>query len=90
MNSIQSNHLYNSKINNFRGFLLYLYLCAAISILAGCGDHTGGNKIDISRNLKQSEAYLLQGQFRAANIEARNAIQKDASNIQGHIALAKI
>ena len=58
--------------------------------ISGCAEKVAVDQISISRHIKQSKAYLSQGQFRAANIEARNAIQASPENIHGHIALGSI
>ena len=65
-------------------------LLISLLTLTGCGDQGAIDQKSVLRHIKQSKAYLLQGQFRAANIEARNAIQKKPDNIDGHIALGTI
>ena len=73
-------------------FLTKNVILILIGLLAisGCAEKGAVDQISISRHIKQSKAYLSQGQFRAANIEARNAIQASPENIHGHIALGSI
>ncbi len=58
--------------------------------LSGCDATNTEQQTDINVHLKRGAAYQKQGQFRAAIIEARNAIQKDSTNIEGHVLLASI
>ena len=81
-NSFQKRHLLISSY--FIGLLI------SLASLTGCGDKSAIDQKSVARHIKQSQAYLSQGQFRAANIEARNAIQKNPENIHGHIALGDI
>ena len=78
----QKTHLFKNKY--FIGLLI------SLASITGCGDKVAVDQKSVARHIKQSQAYLSQGQFRAANIEARNAIQKNPDNIQGHIVLADI
>lgn len=73
-----------------RAQTLFALFSLTVVFAAGCSDQAADNQATIKRHLLQSEAYLSQGQFRAAQIEAKNAIQKSPSNIKGHIAMAKI
>ena len=73
-----------------RAQTLFALFSLTVVFTAGCSDQAVDNQATIKRHLLQSEAYLSQGQFRAAQIEAKNAIQKSPSNIKGHIAMAKI
>lgn len=65
-------------------------ILASMVLLNGCFDSNNNTEENVARHIKQANAYLLQGQYRAATIEARNAIQKDSSNIDGHIAMSKV
>ncbi|HOY21891.1 MAG TPA: tetratricopeptide repeat protein [Cellvibrio sp.] len=65
--------------------LLILSLC-----LIGCSDDKGVNKEDAARFIKSAETYSAQGQFRAAILEAKNAIKNDPSDPKSFIVLAKI
>lgn len=69
---------------------LYLTVASIVSLfLSACGDgQTGGANIE--DYLKVSQRYQEQGQFRAAIIEAQNAIQKGPGNPQGFKRLAQI
>lgn len=69
--------------------MVILYSTVYIFV-SGCSDRASSNQQAVTRHIHQSNNYLTQGQFRAANIEARNAIQKNPDNIAGHIALANI
>ncbi|MDG1292964.1 MAG: hypothetical protein P8O99_02505, partial [Pseudomonadales bacterium] len=71
-------------------YILILFISLATLAGAGCSDKGAIDQKSVARHIKQSKAYLSQGQFRAANIEARNAIQKSPDNIDGHIALGTI
>ncbi|MFB1002448.1 MAG: tetratricopeptide repeat protein, partial [Pseudomonadales bacterium] len=68
----------------------FIGLLISLASITGCGDKGAIDQKSVARHIKQSQAYLSQGQFRAANIEARNAIQKNPDNIHGHIALGDI
>ncbi len=58
-------------------------------LLSACGDNQSGGA-NIEDYLKVSRNYQDQGQFRAAIIEAQNAIQKAPDNSQGFKRLAQI
>ena len=68
----------------------YLLLALFVALALGCSDDGKNTAASVERHLLQSNTYLQQGQFRAAQIEAKNAIQKAPDNIAGHIALARI
>ncbi len=59
-------------------------------MIAACSDENGSNPEESARHLKQAKAYLEQGQFRAANIEARNALDKDNANIDAYVLMANM
>ncbi|RYE53326.1 MAG: tetratricopeptide repeat protein, partial [Sphingobacteriales bacterium] len=59
-----------------------------IFFLSGCKD--ADNEEDVSRSVKAAETYYNQGQFRAAILEAKNAIKKNPKNPQGFMVLSKI
>ena len=75
--------------NSFPSLSVFILLTGLL-VIVGCTEQSTVNQQDVTRHIKQSEAYLNQGQFRAANIEARNAIQKNPANIDGHITLAHL
>ncbi len=62
----------------------------ALLTLSGCSDDASKANEDVSRMLERAEVYLQQGQFKASLIEAQNAAQRDASNAQPPLALAKV
>ena len=55
--------------------------------LASCGH--GGKKQDVQSLLASARNYESSGQYRAAMIEIRNAIQANPADPRGHIALAR-
>ena len=69
-------------------------LCACVLaafLLGACENKPQGDLgVQSDKHALQSEAYLSQGQYGAAMIEAKNAIQKAPKSLQGHIILAKI
>lgn len=66
-----------------------LMILLATTVL-GCSESAIDVEQNVKRHIKQANLYLKQGQFRAATIEARNAIQKNPNNIEGHIVMANI
>lgn len=58
-------------------------------LLSGCGEDTDTVQ-DYSKNLKRGETYLQQGQFKAAIIEAKNALQKAPQEASSHLLMARI
>lgn len=58
-------------------------------LLSGCGENTNTAQ-DYSINLKRGETYLQQGQFKAAIIEAKNALQKAPQEVPSHLLMARI
>ncbi len=80
-----------SKIRVQRLSRILLILLSACSImLMSCKNDKGANKEEVARFVKSAEAYLSQGQYRASMLEAKNAIQKNPSDSQGYLVLAKI
>ncbi|MFL0796116.1 MAG: tetratricopeptide repeat protein [Cellvibrionaceae bacterium] len=72
------------KTNKISTTLLIVFCLALFS----CGDDAGQRKA--ADHVSRSEAYMKQGQFRAAMIEARNAIKVDSGNPANTLALAKV
>lgn len=68
---------------------LFASLALAL-LLSACGDKQEQQAADLERHLRSTEAYVQQGQFRAAMIEAKNAIQLQPQNAAGYIALAGV
>ncbi len=73
---------YNS--NKFSTALLITFCLALFS----CGDDAGQRKA--ADHVSRSEAYMKQGQFRAAMIEARNAIKVEPSNPANSLVLSRV
>ena len=63
---------------------------ATTLLLGGCGETADNAQADVSKYLRNGETFLEQHQFRAAIIEATNAIQQAPDNRQGHILLARV
>ena len=59
-------------------------------MLVGCDDSKNSNTPPIERLVEQAQAYVDQGQYRAAIIESRNAIQQAPQDINGYVLLAGI
>lgn len=69
--------------------ILFATLCSTLLLVTGC-EETGSTSQDISSHLKRSESYSQQGQFKAAIIEAKNAIQKAPESEEGHLLLTHL
>ena len=91
--------LTNMKYNKFfiaqtmqvTGSRLLLIAALIVSALfTSCKDDAAAKKAEVERFVRSAETYEGQGQYRAAMLEARNAVQKDPSNPDGFIILAKI
>ncbi len=70
-------------------------LVVAVSIacvsLAGCSkEDNDANESEARQLLSRAQSYQLQGQYRAAVIEAKNALQKDPGNPEANVLIAKI
>lgn len=70
-------------------------LVVAISIacisLTGCSEQDKNtSESEAQQLLSRAQSYQLQGQYRAAVIEAKNALQKDPNNPSAHVLIAKI
>ncbi len=70
--------------------LKYIVLAFVIACTLGCTETAEDIDKNTDRYIKQANSYLQLGQYRAAIIEARNAIQKKPSGFQGHVVLANI
>jgi cellulose synthase operon protein C len=70
--------------------VFFSLVMTATILLLGCKDDAAANKEEAIRFTRSATTYQEQGQFRAAMLEAKNAIQKDPGNAQGYIVLAKI
>jgi len=63
---------------------------AGTLLVSGCGDGTQDKSAQTRQMVLQGSAYLEQGQFRAAMIEAKNAIQNAPDNVDANVLLAGI
>ncbi|MDX1695489.1 MAG: tetratricopeptide repeat protein [Ketobacteraceae bacterium] len=59
-------------------------------MIAGCDELDTKQQVDSSQVLARAESYLDQGQFRAASIEARKALQENPDNPDAHVIIARI
>ncbi len=67
--------------------IIAISLCVS---LVACADKQEKNQEDATRHLSSATVYQEQGQFRAAIIEAKNAIQLMPDAADGYISLARI
>jgi tetratricopeptide (TPR) repeat protein len=67
--------------------IIFISLCVT---LAACGDKQQKNQEDAQRHVNSAKVYQEQGQYRAAIIEAKNAIQLMPDTPDGYIGLARI
>ncbi|WP_323813295.1 tetratricopeptide repeat protein [Cellvibrio sp. NN19] len=67
--------------------IIVVLLCVTFS---SCADKKEKNQEDAQRHVSSAKVYREQGQYRAAIIEAKNAIQLMPASPEGYIALAKI
>ena len=74
------------KMNSITKIMVVL-LCV---ISAACTDKQEKNQEDAQRHVASAKVYQQQGQYRAAIIEAKNAIQLMPSSGSGYISLAQI
>jgi tetratricopeptide (TPR) repeat protein len=76
--------------NAFKRLALISCVLLAGFSLVGCGDKKGVDKEGAARHVTSASTYFAQGQFHAAMLEARNAVQKDPENPAGFLMLGKI
>lgn len=67
--------------------ILIVLLCVSV---AACSDKQQKSKDDATRHVNSAKVYQEQGQYRAAIIEAKNAIQLAPESPDGYIAIARI
>lgn len=60
----------------------------SLALSAGC--NLQSTESEANEHIQRSETYADQGQYRAAFLEVRNAIQKEAGNVQHALALADL
>ena len=65
-------------------------ISVALFFLSACAGDSEELQLDISVFLSNSSEFLDVGQFQAAIIESRNAIQIAPDDARGHISLAKV
>lgn len=70
--------------------ILALAVIAMTVLIIACGDKEGERSADAQRHQRTAVAYQQQGQFRAAMLEARNAVQLQPQEPVGYIVLAQI
>ncbi|TQV71743.1 tetratricopeptide repeat protein [Exilibacterium tricleocarpae] len=73
-----------------RGKRLAAPALVAALLLGGCDGGPGDLRAESSQRIERAQAYHKQGQYRAAMIEARNAIKLAPELAEPHIALARI
>lgn len=69
---------------------LKLLLAASVLTLAACASDDDTAREEALRHIERSDAYADQGQFRAALIEARNAIRKAPNNPRANVNMAEL
>src|SRR5690606_16282426 len=67
-----------------------LIVVFSLALLTACGDNQEDRSADAKRHQQSALAYQQQGQFRAALLEARNAVQLQPDNPAAYIILAQI
>ena len=65
-------------------------ITSILLVLSACGGEPEEKTVDIEPYLTNSTSFLDGGQFQAAIIESRNAIQAAPTDPRGHVSLAKI
>ncbi|MEN0037243.1 MAG: tetratricopeptide repeat protein [Cellvibrio sp.] len=74
-------------MNSIAKSISLFLLCVCI---ASCSDKQQKNQEDAQRHVNSAKVYQDQGQYRAAIIEAKNAVQLLPASADGYIALARI
>lgn len=67
-----------------------LFIISLIFSVLACSDKQQQSKEDAQRHISSAKVYQDQGQYRAAIIEAKNAIQQQPESHEPYLALAKI
>lgn len=68
----------------------YFFLVVVAWLTTSCDKMDAQKEVDTAGVLARAQSYLDQGQFRAATIEAKNALQKDPYNADAHLLLARV
>ncbi len=79
------NLIYRAQFVKLLGYLSVAFFAAVF--ISGCGVEK--KESDYQSHLDVAQSYFDSGQFRAAMIEARNALQKAPQNINAQLMLAK-
>lgn len=87
---IELKRLPSQQINNSKIKMAAMAFALLVTIISGCGGGGEKGKTNIQTHLERSESYQQNHQYRAAMIEARNAIQLEPENPMGHIRVAAI
>lgn len=70
--------------------LPFLFVCLGFAACGKIGDTAAKTQADAQRHIERSASYRQQGQFRAAIIEARNALQLTPDNPAATATLANL
>ncbi|MCB1692724.1 MAG: hypothetical protein KDI19_08160, partial [Pseudomonadales bacterium] len=73
-----------------RPLFALLLVCALTLFISACDKEKEEEATSIETFLENSQSHLDKGQYNAAMIEARNAIQAAPEDIRGKVALARI
>lgn len=68
----------------------YLVIVAIAMQLLGCGDKDNESREQAERHLKSAQAYIQQGQLRAAVLEAQNMVRLQPQDARGFVVLGEI
>lgn len=71
-------------------FHIFAVIALTLLFITACGDKQEEKSTRAERHQRTAVTYQHQGQFRAAMLEARNAIQLQPANAAGYIVLAQI
>lgn len=79
----------DKQVKNMNSIVKIIVISLCVT-LAACADKQEKNQQDALRHVNSAKVYQDQGQFRAAIIEAKNAIQLMPESPDGYISLARI
>lgn len=79
----------DKQVNKMNNIWKIIAISLCVTLIA-CGDKQESNVEDAKRHLSSAKVYQEQGQYRAAIIEAKNAIQLMPDAPDGFISLARI
>jgi len=69
---------------------LFITSTACLTVFMASGCNLQSTESEASEHIQRSETYADQGQYRAAFLEVRNAIQKEVGNVEHALALADL